>query len=146
MLLYRNMEPQKRKQYTAAQLNAALVAINEGTSIYEAAQTYGIPRSTLRDKRNNKYTNENCGTQTVLTKDEENKLVDWIFYLGKSGFPVTQDQLLETVAKLVENLGRSNPFKDGVPGRGWFIKFMSRHPCRFKTNHTKFAHKSSPHY
>lgn len=100
------MEPQKRKQYTSHQLNAALLAINEGISIYEASKTYGIPRTTLRDKRNNKYTNEHCGKQTVLTKDEENKLVDWIFYLWNSGFPVTKDQLLETVAKLAENLGR----------------------------------------
>ncbi|KAF9420674.1 hypothetical protein HW555_003221 [Spodoptera exigua] len=122
------MEPQKRKQYASAQLEAALLAINEGTSIYEASKTYGIPRTTLRDKRNNKYINEHCGKQTVLTKEEEKRLVDWIFYLGKSGFPVTKDQLLETVAKLVENLNRSNPFKDGVPGKGWFLKFMARHP------------------
>ncbi|KAF9416088.1 hypothetical protein HW555_006500 [Spodoptera exigua] len=124
----RIMEPQKRKQYASAQLEAALLAINEGTSIYEASKTYGIPRTTLRDKRNNKYINEHCGKQTVLTKEEEKRLVDWIFYLGKSGFPVTKDQLLETVAKLVENLNRSNPFKDGVPGKGWFLKFMARHP------------------
>ncbi|KAF9411109.1 hypothetical protein HW555_009971 [Spodoptera exigua] len=122
------MEPQKRKQYASALLEAALLAINEGTSIYEASKTYGIPRTTLRDKRNNKYINEHCGKQTVLTKEEEKRLVDWIFYLGKSGFPVTKDQLLETVAKLVENLNRSNPFKDGVPGKGWFLKFMARHP------------------
>ncbi|CAG4988713.1 unnamed protein product [Colias eurytheme] len=122
------MDRLKRKKYTAHQLDAALMAITNGASVYETSKKFGIPRTTLRDKRDNKYSNEKCGVQTVFTKDEERQLIDWIHYLGRLGFPVTKDQLLETVSKLVETLNRPNPFKDGVPGRHWFQNFLKRHP------------------
>ena len=55
------MDRLKRKQYTVSQLDAALMAITNGASIYETSKKFGIPRTTLRDKRDNKYSNENCG-------------------------------------------------------------------------------------
>jgi hypothetical protein len=63
-----------------------------------------------------------------LTAQEEKQIVDWIHFLGRTGFPVGKQQLLEVVRKLVINLDRPNPFKDGLPGKGWFQNFMKRHP------------------
>lgn len=82
----------------------------------------------LYGARDELYNNEKCGKQPVLNQNEEKQIVDLIHYLGKCRFPVTKEQLLHTVAKLVENLNRPNPFKDGVPGKKWFLGFMCRHP------------------
>lgn len=119
------MDRPKRKKYTANQLDTALMAINNGANIYETAKKYGIPRTTLRDKRDNKYSNENCGIQTVFTKDEECQLIDWIHYMARLGFPVTKYQLLESASKLVETLKRPHPFKDEIPRRHWFKNFLT---------------------
>lgn len=123
------MDMKKRKCYTDAQVAEALLSIRQGMSIYQASKQYNVPKTTLRSKRDELYENEKCGKQPVLNRNEEKQVVDWIHYLGKSGFPVTKEQLLHTVSKLVENLNRPNPFKDGVPGKKWFLGFMQRHPA-----------------
>ncbi|XP_060808094.1 uncharacterized protein LOC132903545 [Amyelois transitella] len=123
------MDRKKRKRYTNAQVAEALLSIRQGMSIYKASRQYNVPETTLRSKRDELYENERCGKQPVLNLNEERQIVDWIHYLGKCGFPVTKDQLLHTVSKLVENLQRPNPFKDGVPGKKWFLGFMQRHPA-----------------
>lgn len=123
------MDGKKRKCYTNAQVAEALSSIRQGMSIYKASRQYNIPETTLRSKRDELYENEHCGKQPVLNLNEERQIVDWIHYLGKCGFPVTKNQLLHTVSKLVENLQRPNPFKDGMPGKKWFSGFMLRHPA-----------------
>ncbi|XP_075975831.1 uncharacterized protein LOC142976394 isoform X1 [Anticarsia gemmatalis] len=123
-----NMDRKKRKCYTNAQVAEALSSIRQGLSIYQASKQYNVPETTLRSKRDELYENEHCGKQPVLNLNEERQIVDWVHYLDKCGFPVTKHQLLHTVSKLVENLQRPNPFKDGVPGKKWFSRFMLRHP------------------
>lgn len=44
--------------------------------------------------------------------------------MGKAGFPVTKNELLDSVQRLVKNLikkmpEREFPFVDGRPGRHW---------------------------
>lgn len=126
------MNKKKRKCYTNAQVTEALSSIRRGMSIYKASRLYNVPESTLRNKRDERYENEHCGKQPVLTLNEERQIVDWIHYLHQCGFPVTKKQLLHTVSKLVENLQRPNPFKDGVPGKNWYSRFMLRHPALSK--------------
>ncbi|CAH2014233.1 unnamed protein product [Acanthoscelides obtectus] len=122
------MPAEMRVKYTKDQLSRALEAINNGMSVYKASQTFNVPKTTRRDKRDGKYKNEKCGVQPVLSRDEERTIVEWIVHLAALGFPVTKSQLLESVSNLVKNLQRPNPFKDGKPGNHWFQKFMDRHP------------------
>lgn len=117
-----------RRKYTEGDLQNAIRAINNGSSVYKASRVYNIPETTLRDKRDKKYFGDRPGRKTILTKSEETKIVDWIHCLGKQGFPVSKEQLKQGVAKLVENLDRPNTFKDGMPGKHWLAKFLARHP------------------
>ncbi|KAI5646800.1 helix-turn-helix, psq domain-containing protein [Phthorimaea operculella] len=121
------MEKNKRKQYTEEALNAALEEIRNGMTVYKASQQFDIPETTLRNKRDGLHSDK-CGVPAVFSKHEENRIVDWIHYLGRSGFPITKVQLIETVAKLTEQLKRTNRFKDGVPGKKWIHGFLKRNP------------------
>lgn len=103
--------------------------IQQGMSVYKASKLYNVPETTLRNKRQDLYSNEKCGKKPVLNLNEEEQIVDWIHYLCKCGFPVTKKQLLHTVSKLVKDLGRPNKFKDGVPGKKWILGFTQRHPA-----------------
>ena len=46
----------KRQQYTEDDMKAALEAINEGMNKHQASKTFNIPRTTLVDAINGKYT------------------------------------------------------------------------------------------
>lgn len=127
--IYSDPKPhKKRKLYSPTLLNAALKAIRDGATVMEASKLYGIPRTTLRDKIDNKYTGDRCGPPSTLTKDEQKKLVDWILTVGNAGFRVTKKHLLDTIAKYVKDLNRANNFKNGVPGRVWYRNFIYQHP------------------
>lgn len=48
--------------------------------------------------------------------------------MSAAGFPVTKEQVIARVTEIVRKLGRPNRFKDGVPGRSWWVGFRKRHP------------------
>lgn len=47
--------------------------------------------------------------------------------MGKAGFPVTKNQLLDSVAILLRELKRHTCFTNGRPGRHWYEAFLRRH-------------------
>ena len=89
----------------------------------------GIPRTTLLYKYQGKLPfGKNVGPTPFLTKDEEAEVVKWIMHLSQRGFPVTKNQLINSVQLLIKKLERDTPFKDGRPGRHWYESFLKRHP------------------
>lgn len=54
--------------------------------------------------------------------------MDWILYSEERGFPVTQEQLLNSVKWLVLDLKKETPFTKDKPGRHWYEGFYHRHP------------------
>lgn len=68
-------ESKKRVRYTTEKLNEALNAVRNGLPVNTASKKFGIPKTTLRDKRSGKYKNKKCGVQPILTSDEEQVIV-----------------------------------------------------------------------
>lgn len=101
------MPKQKRKrrlEYRQANVNSALEAIKAGMSL-RIASTKFVPKSTLYIKNKKKVPIEaKLGPSTYLTSEEENKLVQWIFFLAERVFPITKIQLLDSVQQLVIKL------------------------------------------
>ncbi|KAG5874367.1 hypothetical protein JTB14_001686 [Gonioctena quinquepunctata] len=64
---------------TKENLEQALLEVTKGMSAYKASKIYGIPKSTLKDKRNIKYLNDNCGAKPVLTPADKNPIVATLF-------------------------------------------------------------------
>lgn len=48
--------------------------------------------------------------------------------MSACGFPVTKSILISSVASLVKELHRKNPFTKNRPGRSWYEGFRKRHP------------------
>jgi helix-turn-helix, Psq domain./Tc5 transposase DNA-binding domain. len=116
-------------KYPEESMNLALEAMAAGLSAKSAARQYGVPRTTLTDKFKGKTPpGRRMGPSPVLTDTEELQIVQWLLNMNSAGFPVTKNILVETVSKLIIQLGRQNSFKDNVPGRSWFKSFMKRHP------------------
>ncbi|CAB0015846.1 unnamed protein product [Nesidiocoris tenuis] len=66
---------------------------------------------------------------SILSSDEEEVLVQWICEMSKARFPVTSEQLKDSVQHLLKKeLRRKSPFKDDRPGKKWLQCFMKRHP------------------
>ena len=121
-------KPAYKSNYTQADVNKALEAVEKGTSTWKAAALHNVPRSTLYSKSNGRIPVEAVkGPKTVLTKDKENTIVAWIMYCSVRGFPVTRSNLLDCVKKLVLDLQRENPFTNDRPGNHWFQSFCRRH-------------------
>ena len=60
------------------------------------------------------------GHCTVLTTAEEILLETWILELARKGFPVTKNMLCTAVKHILGKDGRTNHFKDNMPGQTWF--------------------------
>lgn len=117
------------RKYTDSDVHSALEEIRNGASISESARKYGIPRSTLSEKHSGRLPPEHrMGPPTVLSAEEESCLEKWIFYSADAGFPISKDQLLDSVQVLLNKSKRETVFTDNRPGRKWYEAFTKRHP------------------
>lgn len=116
-------------KYSVENMLKAIEAVNNGSSIKRAAKSFNVPRTTLSDKvRGKTPIDRKMGPQSILSPAEENILEDWILHLASRRFPVTRDQLLDSVQALIKKLGKPNPFTNNRPGRHWYDAFLKRHP------------------
>ncbi|XP_069358266.1 uncharacterized protein [Maniola hyperantus] len=68
------------------------------------------------------------GPDPVLGREIEEKLSKWLINMAKCGFPLTKQDLIESVSKIIRDSGIKNPFKEGKPGDTWYHNFLKRHP------------------
>lgn len=123
------MSQKARKSYDDDDVLNALNELKANKPLSTVSKKYGIPRTTLRTRYTGKYPiGTKMGPKTILNEQEENYLVQWILTVAKAGFPVTKEQLLDSVAVLVRKLKRQNTFTNGRPGRHWYERFLKRHP------------------
>ena len=118
----------KRLQYSKEDVLHVLKEVKRGESIARVSRKYRIPESTLRAKKENKYSDKKPGPASMMSTEEEEEVVNWIFHCCKAGFPVTKSQLLISVQGICKNLKNTNPFTDDLPGGSWYESFLKRHP------------------
>ena len=83
---------QQSKRYARSVINDALHTIQQGIPIRRARKIYGIPKTTLHDKFENKsQIKSTMGPPIILPSEKESQLVNWILYVSERGFhtPVT---------------------------------------------------------
>ncbi|TFK67013.1 hypothetical protein BDN72DRAFT_771326 [Pluteus cervinus] len=96
-------------------------AIRMGTvNIASAARTYGIPYTVLYRRYHgiSLPAQEAHEKQQLLTKEQEEVLVEWVLFLGLVGRPICKATLRP---KVVQLCGK-------IPSRRWVWRFLERHP------------------
>lgn len=116
-------------KYSEKDMENAIEDVQRGLPVSTAAKKYGVPRITLLYKVRGKTPRKRqVGPNSYLSEEHEQTLVKWIMDIAKARFPVTKEQLLDSVAKLVTELKIKTPFKNNRPGKHWFQSFLKRHP------------------
>lgn len=65
----------------------AIEAVKGGMSKKAAAKRFGITRSTIQYRLGEKVKSPVYEPSTILTREEEDTLVKWIFQCQRKGFP-----------------------------------------------------------
>lgn len=117
-----------KKSYSEQVLQRALAEVKSGAPKKTVAVKYGIPRQTLQFRLGPKFKKIEKGPSTYLTKNEENKLVDWLTESQKKGFPRRKEDIQASVKAFLDSNKRKTPFKNNIPGKHWYDAFLKRHP------------------
>ncbi|XP_063219543.1 uncharacterized protein LOC134529419 isoform X1 [Bacillus rossius redtenbacheri] len=135
----------KRFQYSPSKVSSALKAIEDGMRVATASKLYSVPRTTLRNKLSHISPAEStghCGPHSVLGKDIEDMLVQWIIDCANMGFPVDKEDLCSSVKKLLdEGNVQQKLFLDNRPGKKWYYSFLKRHPV-ISQKHAEYVNRA----
>lgn len=122
------------EKYTQDNLREALEKVKNNEMSYGAASKfYSVPKTTLHNKIKNPV---NCpkGATTILSKEQEDELEEWILMHADFGDPRTKQDIMIAAAEIAQLDGSLSNFKNGAPTSGWIDGFFNRHPlCRYRT-------------
>ena len=109
--MVRKYKSTKIKAYTEDDLDLAieLVKTNED-SIHSAATKFNIPYSTLASPVKGTVNSKKPGKQTLLSKEEEEALVEALVYLADCGFGLNLIVFKNVVNTYIQKLGIFNIF------------------------------------
>lgn len=122
--------PRKRSTFSEENIqNAENAVVNGKISKKSAAKLFNIPRSTLQFRLSESYKKSRPGPITILTKVEENQIVEWVVESCKRGFPKRKEDILFSVKAFLDTSPRQHPFgSKNMPGNGWYRLFLKRNP------------------
>jgi hypothetical protein len=91
------------------------------------SRLFAIPRTTLQDKIHGRSPDVGIpGPPPVLTKAEEVKLTEFVIRMSRIGYPLTREELSESVKQILDKDGRPNPLHENRPGKDWLHAFLRR--------------------
>ncbi len=79
-------QEKRRKNYTSEDVDLAVQAVKDGMSFCDAAEQFGVPMSTIKDRASGAH-GSNIGQPTVLSLEEEKMICDMAILLGGGGSP-----------------------------------------------------------
>ncbi|XP_039298507.1 tigger transposable element-derived protein 7-like [Nilaparvata lugens] len=125
----RQVGARKYTDYSAETLQMCLNDIQNGLrSQRNAAEHYGIPRSTIKNKLKGNL-REKVGRPTIFTEEEEKCFENHIHKLAEYGFPTNELDIRFTIKSYLDKQGRQvKQFSNNLPGKDWVISFRKRHP------------------
>jgi hypothetical protein len=116
------------KNYSEIDVENALADIvNTGVSLRKVALRYGIPRSTLLDrKRSNNLGFHGQGTTTKLSRQTEEILVHLLQAFADWGYGLTAVNVRSLVGDYLKQTDQTTLFKNGKPTQDWWYGFSRR--------------------
>lgn len=123
----RTLGSRKYKDYPQENLQKAVEAAKNGTSIRQASLEFGPSRATI-SKLLSGGKIEKVGKPFVLTDEEQKKLAQCLCVAADWGFPLTIYDMRLVVKGFLDRSGRTvKTFKDNLPGRDFVMAFLTRH-------------------
>jgi hypothetical protein len=118
----------RRRNYSAEDVEQAVQAHREeGLSLRQASERFGVPKSTILDHMMDGHGTD-IGRPPILTKEEELQLLEKIQILADWGFPLTGRDLCHFVKSYLDKRGVVSRFTNNLPKRRWVTLFLKRHP------------------
>jgi hypothetical protein len=98
-------------------LNAMKDVNDNGMTIRVAARKWGVPKSRLYDRVSGKVEYyRRSGPPTVLTKEEETCLAEWLVEMKQRGCAFSKNDIFHHVKKMLDDDQRETPFTNNRPG------------------------------
>lgn len=133
--------------YSKNDLKEAVQAIKSGTlTLYRAAILYKIPKATLSTHVTGKrgIKSNTGGRAPALPHDVEQRIADSIKILEKWGMGLSKTEVLQLIGRYVKENNIVTPFKNGIPGNDYFIRFKNAfHLSQKKPQSVEVARKRS---
>ena len=124
------MDTVKKKSWDPENMSAAITAYKMGgISLYGAAKQYNVPMMTLSDRIHWKVsTDPVVGHPTVLSKEEEDSLVNYIKYMHERKFAVDRTQVMMLAWAIdLKREEVKRRFGNTGPTLKWWRCFRDRH-------------------
>ena len=119
----------KMEVHWTKDMEKAIIDAKSTKNIKSSADKYSIPYTTLSNHMSGRVSGENSrGHPTVLTAEEETEIVDACIIFAEWGFDLGRKEVEGIVSNYLKCTKKKNPFKDTIPGEGWWSGFMKRHP------------------
>lgn len=117
----------KYKDYTGDQLDKAIEAVRNGTSLRKAAEEFGVSRCSINRAINVKNRGK-VGRPSVFSDEEQQTLAQCLCMAGDWGFPLTVYDIRLIVKAFLDRSGKSEKrFKDNMPGVDFVMSFIQRY-------------------
>ena len=105
-------------------LKAEVEVNNKQLSIRRAAQEYGIPYNTLRDRVNGRIDSDNYGKETMFSSEEELGLVEHAENSARLGYGYSNTSMQRLAGELAYTLGKRP--SDKPLSNCWLYSFLKR--------------------
>ena len=104
----------------------AISSVTSGKmGINRAADQYGVPRTTLKDRLSGRVVQgANPGPTPYLSVEEEGELIQHLLTCADIGYPKTKNEVLAIVRQAVNKKRGAEAFN----GNGWWNRFVQRWP------------------
>ena len=118
----------KRKQWTEEQMHQAIECARSGAaSANKAAEMYGIPKSTLKDRLSGRVQpGSRPGPHPYLMPSEEAELASHLIEAAAIGVGKTRSEVMRIAQEVAEAKG---VLKQTRISSGWWRRFLERNPA-----------------
>ena len=121
--------------YSKEDVNMAVENVKSGRiTLYRAVKLYKIPKATLfkHVKGLRGVKSQTLGRQTALPFPEDKKIAGCRKLMEKWSFGLSKKEVLETIGRYVNENKIHAPFRGGVPGDDFFIRFKRTNKLSLK--------------
>ncbi|KAL2113574.1 hypothetical protein VUR80DRAFT_3501 [Thermomyces stellatus] len=109
-------------RYTENALQNALIEVSNGTPIQRAARRWGVPRTTLQNRKYGHNPRSIAhAPQQRLSPEQEKALAHWVLGQSMLGSPPTHAQLRGLAQRILHQGGDDKPL-----GINWMTGFLAR--------------------